>query len=65
MKPKVKNRIQDFGRYLIEYRNEVGDLYFYKREKVDDFDTALKVKDVLEQSGFFDIRIINKELLQR
>lgn len=65
MKTKVKNRTQDFGRYLIEYRNEAGDLYFYKREKVNDFDTALRVKGVLEQSGFFDIRIINKELLQR
>lgn len=63
MKDTVQKGSQVFGRYLIEYRNEAGDLYFYKKQKINDFDEALKVKDQLEIAGFSDIRIVNRELL--
>lgn len=63
MKTQKKGRFQEYGKYLIEYRNERGDLFFYKREKINTIDEAMNVKNKLELSGFSDIRIVNKDAL--
>jgi len=63
MKNRSKDRTHSYGKYLVEYRNERGDLFFYKREQLNNIEEAMSVKNKLELQGFHDIRIINKDVL--
>lgn len=47
----------DYGRFLIEYRNDSGGPLFFVKKKIDDIDVAMKEANMLKDRGYSDVMI--------
>lgn len=56
MKTKPKTTF-DYGRYLLEYREDKDSVLLFLKKTISDVDEALREADKLKDKGFHDVMI--------